>query len=390
MLALAGCVDDSERRTVALPADGPDYWPTEAWQTATPESKGFSAGAFDTLAADAATALPYHTSLLVIRDGYIVHESYHTPEGESTTVTADTKHHVWSVTKSVTSLVLGTAWTRGDLLPGDLDTATGDSFPDVIADLDADDTRRDITLRDALEMRSGLYWNDAWVISVASPMLFPDPDCPGNDDVTLCSVLHRDQTWAPGTVWNYSTFDSYLIGAFFLELTDSSLRDYAAANLFAPMNIGYVSGDWTNWPTGSDYTFGGGLLQLTARDMAKIGFLMLQDGRWEDEQLLAPEWFELSTAPQGTGLIATFDGSGAPVGSTAFDIPYGFQWWRVTGPDLGGLPSLSARGLGGQLIHVFPEQDLIVVVTCDAALADDETTTELQSFIAAEILAALP
>lgn len=389
LLLLISCDDDRHRGSVTPPPPpaGPDYWPTEAWQTATPEAKGFAAGALAHLAADAETAFPHHTSLLVIKDGYIVHESYHTPGASE--INAETKHQLWSVTKSVTSMTIGAAWTRGDLLPGDLDSTVEEQFAYLLGDMPAEAPRRDVSLRHALHMQSGIRWNEQWDASFTeNPIFAPNPGCANNATVTLCTLLRRAQTYAPGTVWNYSTYDSYLAAAFFLGLTDTALHDYAGTHLFAPLGINYVDGDWFSWPINTDYTYGGALLKMTSRDMAKLGLLMLYGGRWEDEQILAADWLTLSTTPIGTGLVATFDGAGEPGGSISSLLAYSMQWWNAE--DFANEPdgTLNAHGLFGQLIHIDPAHGLVVVITHDAedVLSPFE---DLRAFIAAEITAGL-
>jgi len=348
----------------------PPYWPTAGWNTASPESQGFLPGSMANLAAEAVVALPRHTSLVVIKNGYIVHESYHAPEGVAGTIDENTKHHVWSVTKSVTALTLGRAWTKGAIQTADLDTTVDSAFSPLITDLAVDAGQRAITLRDVLEMRSGLNWNDANLYNFSvSPMFVNDPACPADADRVLCTVLHRAQTYPHGSVWNYSTMDSYLAAGFFRAITGTPLHTYAATHLFAPMGINYNDGDWFAWPPGSPNTFGGGLLYLSSRDMAKFGLLALYNGRWESSRLISKDWMSLVLAPQGSDLYATYDESGnpQPMGMLPTgNIPYGMQWWlgNVVGQANDG--TFSARGLGGQLIHVFPSEELVVVVTSDS------------------------
>lgn len=401
-LALAGCRHDDAPAAATPGGDtppaaiAPDYWPAAGWQTTTPETQGFAPGALDTLAADAASTLPYHTSLMVIRNGWVVHESYHdTPDVPA--VTDTTRHVLYSVSKSVTSLAVGRAWTLGDL--DTLDATVEDTLPaGVVATLPDGDARRDITLRHALQMRSGLRWNESsWLLSLNNPMIRVgaglEPACPKNGNATLaagdsvlCGVLQQPTAWTPGTVWNYNTYDTYLVSAFFQHLTGESLGAYAGTHLFTPMGISFdPATDWQEVPTPGTYTFGGAGLTLTTRDLGRIGLLALYNGEWNGTRLVSEEWMNLALAPQGDDQVAAFDGAGIPSGSTAAYIPYGLQWWRVTGPGLGGLPSITARGLGGQNVHVFREKELVIVLTCDDAQLSGRDT-EIQDFLRVHIL----
>lgn len=411
-LLLAGCGNDSDTapKTSGTPAGStppvataPDYWPTTAWQTATPEAHGFSTGSLSSLASDAETALPYYTSLLVIKDGYIVHESYH----DTATDTGNAKHQLWSVTKSVTSMTVGRALTRGELnIPAGitgktdvLDLTVADVFPAaVVATLPAGDHRLDISLRNALEMRSGLAWNEgAWLLNTTAgkdPLLkyglIPACASTGNA-VLLCNILQRPLAYEPGSTWNYDTYTSYLISGFFTQLTGSSLNAYARDNLFTPLGITdfNTSSDWINLP--APYTFGGGLLSMHSRDLAKLGLLMQYKGKWDGEQLLSPQWLDTSLAIQGNGKRAAFDGSDEP--TTAVDglINYGMQWWRSTSTDMTGVESITAVGLYGQQMSIFRDKGLIILITCDSDGTDPrDRYAEINAFLKTHILDKLP
>lgn len=197
---LAGCGGEgkSRREAPGNPPDVvqpalPDYWPTSAWQVAAPELQGFVPGALDTLAAQAEATLPALTSLMIVRHGHVVHESYHTPAGVTPAVGPDTKHNLWSVTKSISSLTVGAAWQDGDIAAPDLELTTNDFFADIMADYDPADGRRSIRFRDVLEMRSGLDWNEAEDLALFTVMhvFVRDPTCTDNLTLTVCSLLRR-------------------------------------------------------------------------------------------------------------------------------------------------------------------------------------------------------
>lgn len=378
--------------------DAPDYWPATDWQTANPASQGFVDGAFDNLAAEAAAALPYHTSLLVIRNGWLLHESYNGNDNSGAPLDAASRHHVWSVTKSVAALTIGRALTRGDIDWSQLEASVGDTLPAAATNgLAGDDPRRDIRLLDVLRMRSGLAWNEpAELMQFGKDPMYRaalglEPDCPSGPDQVLCGILHKPLAYTPGTVWNYSTYDTYLASGLFTHLLPGSISDrrlatYADDHLFAELGIDAAATDWTAIP--SAYTYGGGLLHIRSRDLAKVGLLTLYGGRWGDAQLIDPDWMTLALTAQGDGQVAAFDGSGAPAGSTGTYIPYGLQWWRVTGPGFTGATTISARGLHGQTMHIIPELELVIIVTCDTNTASDRIT-EINTFLQDHVIARL-
>lgn len=412
LLGLSACGGDSNHPFSTGPAPdtsvtaadlAPDYWPTEEWQTGDESGQGFTPGAFDTLAADAATALPYHTSLMVIRDGWIVHESYNSPA--SSTIEASYKHHVWSVTKSVTSMTLGRARTLGDLQvpvglasPDVLDLTVEDVFPaDVVATLAEDDPRRQITLRHVLQMKSGLAWNEpAWLINFSAmrdPLFLTAlnlvPACPNNEHKMLCAILQQPLAFTPGTVWNYNTYDSYLISGFFTQLTGRTLVSYATEHLFDRIGMSVnPDSDWANTPS-ANYTFGGGLLSITTRDLGRLGMLMLYNGNWAGEQLISRDWITVSTTPQGAGFIAAFGPDNEPLPTPVpINLEYGMQWWTTTGV-MSGPSALTARGLGGQFMQIYKDKELIILVTSDTNSYTETLpyrSTQINEFITTHIL----
>ena len=373
--------------------EGPDYWPTSAWQSADPVLHGFEENALDTLAEDAEAALPGLTSLMIIRNGYVVHESYHTPEC-SEEVGPETKHNVWSITKSISSLTTGAALQNGLIVASDLDRTTNDFFADIMTSYGAEDGRRDIRFRDVLQMRSGLSWSEAneLITFTVFHIALPDPSCADDDTLTICSLLRKPLAHAPGSVWNYNTYDSYLLSAFFYRLTEYSLSDYARQFLLAPLGITLTEEDWSYWPpteSNDRYTYGGGLSQYRTQDIARIGMLVLHRGRWDGQQLVAPEWFDLSLEPIGEGLVMQFDGSGDVLPEpVAADISYGMQWWTRTGPSFTGPDAITARGLGGQYLMIFPEHDLVVAATHDYELGETvpDRTSGFVSFLQSQVI----
>jgi CubicO group peptidase (beta-lactamase class C family) len=296
-----------------------------------------------------AERMTYVRAVLVVRHGYLVYEEYY--NGFS----ADDRDNVRSVTKSVTSALVGIALANGDL--ESLDATVGDFFPEYFED-DENADQRAISVRDLLTMRSGLKWSEAnWQVI---PLWESDLD-------QMARILNLPLENTPGEVWNYSTADTHLLGGILTRATGTSLLDYANVHLFEPLGI-----TGTEWATDSQgYNVGGASLSLTPREMATFGYLYLNNGLWDDEQIVPAEWVELSTAAQDE------------------ETDYGYLWWRGEREFFGGYPAFAALGYGGDMIFVYPALDLVVVTKTSyfvMATAAEEQEDAVMALIADTII----
>ncbi|NDJ79144.1 MAG: serine hydrolase [Chloroflexi bacterium] len=305
-----------------------DYWPTTGWRTASPDAHGMDAGQLAHAHEYMTTAFPSLTSLLVVRGGHLVFERYADGYGP------DVLHNVKSATKSVTSLLTGVAILTGDL--SGVDEPLGALLPTLLT---GNDPRRDIRLADLLTMRSGLDWAE-W--KGTTLQMFAS----GN---WLDFILDRPVAHPPGTFFNYSTGDTQLVAAIVQEVTGMSLLAYADLYLFTPLGIERRT--WATDPQGIN--IGGAELSLTARGMAKLGFLALNNGRWDGTDILPATWVEAMTTRHTP---AQADSAGS------CDLSYGYLWWLR---DQGSFASAMAVGYGGNYIYIVPDLDLVVAVTGD-------------------------
>lgn len=305
----------------------PDYWPTAGWQTSSPEAQGMSS----------ATLLEMHNyiaaqewaidAILIVRNGYIVFEEY------SLGYDVNTLHFLYSCTKSVTSALIGIAINAGYI--SSLESVVVDFFSDrTIANLDA--WKEAITVECLLAMKAGFEW-DEWT--------FPYTDY-RNDAIQMISsfdavqfVLDLPMASAPGTEWVYNTGASHLLSAIINTTTGMNTREFAQANLFGPLGITHLT-----W--GTDFqglSFGGHDMYLTPRDMAKFGFLFLNDGEWDGQQVIPAAWVQTSTDTHTEVWSET---------------GYGYQWWTNS-----YLDSFEARGYLSQSIIVIQDHELVIVFT---------------------------
>ncbi len=247
------------------------------------------------------------------------------------------EHTMQSVSKTVTSAIIGVAMTRGDF-KAPLSTPVLHYFKkDKVKNVDARKLR--MTLRDLLTMTSGLDWNE--------DLPYDDPSNPSDlmeaADDWVQFVIDRPMKDEPGTVFAYSSGATELLAYVFKRETGIDIERYAHSRLFAPLGIRHYF--WKRTPLGVVDTEGG--LYLRAEDLAKIGLLYLNDGRWNGRRLVAAEWIKESLTPR----IDAGDG-----------FKYGYQWWLLPHGQPERL-AWAARGMGGQRLIVFPEEQLIVVST---------------------------
>lgn len=298
-------------------------WPTTAWSVSSPEAQGMSSGDLaDGLQFALANNLNVH-SVTVVRHGVIVLDAYFYP------FVPETRHDVASVTKSVVSLLVGLATTHGYVSGPDqalvktLHPREGGNLNDEVAG---------IRLGDLLTMRSGFDCG----FKRGEPEL---RDMRSTGD-WVAYALQLPMIAEPGTRFGYCSPNFHLLSAAIASSTQTSALDFARQHLFEPLGITDVY-----WPADAKgITHGWGDLELRPRDMAKIGLLMLRDGRWQDSQVLSKSWIDSSVKKH----FRANDSN-----------DYGLGWWMPH-----RLPGLfEATGRGGQRISVWPEKDIVVVTT---------------------------
>jgi CubicO group peptidase (beta-lactamase class C family) len=294
-----------------------ELWPTAGWQNAEPAEHGLDASVLAEMSDYLRSSVSSARSVLIVRDGYLVYEDNIKGEGAA---------QVWSVTKSILSAVIGIALDEGIL--GGLD----DPVMDYLAAFRTEeiDPRFDeITLRHLLTMTAGFAEDSAGAGSVPA-------------------ALRLELEHAPGEVSNYNSTSTHLLSAAFQEASGISAAEFAQERLFDPLGI-----EKPMWSAdGHGVSMGGWGLQLTPRDMAKFGYLYLNEGQWDGEQIVPAEWIDQSTNPHAD----------AGVSELEVFADYGYLWWIHS---FGEYKAYSAFGYGGQMITVVPELDMVVVSTAD-------------------------
>jgi CubicO group peptidase (beta-lactamase class C family) len=258
-------------------------------------------------------------------------------------------HTMQSVSKTITSVILGAAIQRGDFKAG-LDTPVLRYF-DTTKVKNVDDRKRRMTLRDLLTMAAGFEWSDEG-FEVSDPQA--DTSLMEASDDWVQYVIDKPMAAEPGKVWNYNAGATELLAYIFQKETGQDLDDYGQTYLFAPLGMRH---EWKRTYLGLVDAEGG--LYLTGSDLAKIGYLYLRDGMWNGQRIVSSEWVKQSVTPYFQIEVPTYVG-GKVVGKT--QDAYGFQWWLPKLPD-SAQPVWKGLGFGGQVLEVFPQEDLIVTFT---------------------------
>jgi CubicO group peptidase (beta-lactamase class C family) len=335
-VTLASCTSSS-------PAARPGQSPTASSTAARRVDTAHMVRLLDVFFADdAATTNQFRNrrALLVTVDGRFVVERY----WHSSPMTSG---NIASITKTIIGTLIGIALDEGKL--HSINQTLGQLLPSYSRSMNAHVAA--ITLRQLLTMTSGL---------------------PADDDPYLEQVFQTRQDWVrailahgiteqPGR-FQYSSAGSHLLSAILSQATGRSVLDYAREKLFDPLgittrpaaepvavpkNIDVYERARFAWPTDPQGRHtGNALLKLTARDMAKLGQLWLQDGRWNDRQLVPARWIKAAR----TDRVPTGDGAAEA---------YGYQVWLGTSD---GHDAVMARGSGGQLIEMVPDLGLVVAV----------------------------
>jgi len=323
---LVGCGPSTEELKAVdytpLPGDG--------WKVSTPAEQGLDPMLVAELYHNAAEHETLY-GLLVIKDGHLIAERYFNEGG------VDRKYNRQSVTKSFLSALVGIALEQGCL--SSVDQKMMDFFPEFAGQI-TDPRKEQITIRDMLKMRSGYPWEES--DSALWEAFWPGDYMP----LIVQFPLTRD----PGTEFQYSNLTSHWLGVIVARACDTDLKSFAQEHLFSPINgeVGY-------WQQDADGNYlGHAEIEVTARDMAKLGLLYLNEGEYEGNQILSADYVRDS--------LQRYSEDIKKKGRYFRDIGYGYQWWFAR---VGEHHFNYASGHGGQLIVLLEELDMVVVATAD-------------------------
>ncbi|XMO87212.1 serine hydrolase [Algibacter sp. AS12] len=252
-------------------------------------------------------------------------------------------HTLQSVTKSITSILLGIALDLNKEY-----NVSSKAMPLIIGNkiVLKDERKQNISIEDLLTMRSGLQWNE---------------ETDHNDTTNDCFRLESSDNWieyvlgkpieaTPGTKFVYNGGATVLLGKIVRTITNKRIDLWAEEKLFKPLGI--TDHYWKETPDGEIDTEGG--LYLKAEDLAKIGSMLLNKGKWNDTQIVSESWVTTSTSPILKNVKPKW----------RRDMGYGYQWWIPEYSVHGKTRIYAGNGYGGQYLMMVPEHNLIIIFNC--------------------------
>ena len=272
-------------------------------------------------------------SVLISRNGKLVFEKYF--DGFFT----NDLNSLQSCTKSIGSLLIGLAINKGYIKS--VDEKILDFFPAYKVDVEKE--WDDVELRHLLTMSVGLDWKRDVLDRVY-----------GISDDAIETTFEQIFSHKPGQLFEYRSPQTDLLSGIIIKSSEMSVQDFAKEYLFDPLQI--TSFNWPNFKK-NNYPLMSGSLALRSRDMLKIGQLVLDEGQWNNKQIVSKKWIEESTSFKI---------------KTDQTLNYGYLWWLGESKVKPGLKGVIAIGIGGQHIAIVPEMNLVVVTTANNMSKDPD------------------
>lgn len=339
-----------------------EYWPTREWRNTEPESMGMDSEKLSKIDRELRSRYQSINSILIVRRGNIVFERYSNGYGPEDT------HNVASVAKSITSALIGIAIDKGFI--ESVDQKVLDFFPEYKTKAE-DFQKRTITIKNLLTMTAPVSWQA------------------GSRGFEPLNRLRRQRDWIKFILdllgkkgyagkFQYTSVGSHLLSAIISRTTGKCAREFANVNLFKPLGMEIIPDSnlksfsledvfgsnvhgWINDPQG--ITIGGWGMIITPRDMARFGFLYLNKGKWEDNQIISEKWIKESVKENSND--------------------YGYNWWlKGSGVNF----SYFAAGSGGSFISCIPGKDLVVAIASKITMKPRDRGTLFDDYILPSVL----
>lgn len=344
-----------------------EYYPNDGWHTTQAELQGVNSNKLSEIEGYLTDKFPNYQSLFIIKNGYLVYELCNNKPYENfsskilrtivsialqlskksneTLIEEHGKsHNLRSATKSIMSVLLGIALDKQYI--SSIDERIYKLLPDY--NFEKDTLKNEITIKHLITMKSGLASIEKGVNALK--FLFYNEDW-------VKYILNLPLESKPGEKFEYNSANTHLLSAIISKATGMSTYDFANKYLFQPLGI--RNAYWEKDKKGNN--FGGGNLFITPHDLAKIGYLYLNNGIWDGEVIISKSWIEESLKSRYEWM---------------YGYHYGYLWYtRIEKSEESGKKFItySAHGAGGQKIFVIPELDIVVAATSKTSFTGDSS-----------------
>jgi CubicO group peptidase (beta-lactamase class C family) len=277
-------------------------------------------------------ALNRVAGLLVLKNGEIALEDYELGTGRETRWTS------FSMAKSVVSTLIGTALADGgitrldDLVTKYVPALKGGAYDGV-------------TVRNVIQMASGVKWDETYTDPKSDRRKLLEVQLQQKPGAVMQFMNALPRAGAPGTIWNYNTGETFVVGAVLEGATKRPLAEYLSEKLWKPWGMEADAEWWLESPNGM--AWGGSGLEARLRDFARVGLLVQEDGVINGKRVVPAGWFDEA-------------GSAKEIGGKRAE--YGYLWWTFPKSDAANEGAFQARGIFGQHMYINRKEKVVIVV----------------------------
>jgi CubicO group peptidase (beta-lactamase class C family) len=282
-------------------------------------------------------------ALLVLKDGKVAFEDYELGTGPQT------RWPSFSIAKSFSSTLVGAALQQG--LISSLDDPLARYVPQLKGG-----AYEGVSIRNILQMASGVKWDETYTDPKSDRRKLLELQLAQRPGAIVSYMNALPRAGAPGSLWNYSTGESFLVGALLEGATHKPLATYLSETLWSPLGMEQDATWWLESPGGMGLAGSG--LGVTLRDYARFGLFVQQDGVLDGQRIVPEGWFREA-------------GSAHVIGGKPVD--YGYLWWPIPAGDPIHQGAFEAVGIFGQHLYINPTEKLVIVVLSARPKPDSST-----------------
>ena len=298
-------------------------------------------------------ALNRVAGMLILKNGEVVYEDYELG------TTSETLWPSFSMCKSVASTLVGAALLDGSI--SSLDDPITKYLPQM-----KNGAYDGVSVRNIIQMASGAKWDETYTDPKSDRRKLLDIQLQLKPGSILPYMSALPRAGAPGTIWNYNTGETYVVGAVLEAATHKPLATYLTEKMWSRFGMEHDAKWWLESPDGMGLAGGG--LSATLRDFGRIGLLVLNDGVVEGKRIVPERWFDEA-------------GSSKQIGGKTVD--YGYLWWTFPKSETIHEGAFQARGIFGQEMYINRREHLVIVVLSARPKPTGSTVIEDSAFFAA-------